>query len=366
MKSFSISLLKTGLLFVFLLIPFAYANITRQAGGETPASLACIYGLTPHVAGCPINGTSAVPNTGSGAIAIIDGQDDPNAFNELTQFSNQFPPMTVLNQCNSNNSNSPCFQQYYVRSPFNANDPCVIAQNNASTYNISPTTDIEPELDIEWAHAMAPKANIYMVETQGWGDGSPPNLTSLIHGIQCATHLLLQYHGGGIISYSHSFPEWSGETAYDSNFQTPGIIYIMSSGDYSAPANYPASSPFVVAAGGTSIVRDSSGNYIGQVAWHDNNPNDCNSQGVCKTGGSGGPSLYEPRPTYQNSVQKIVGNMRGTPDISFAAEGIEVFCCQLSAPGNNCCGGAGKPCQSLPSICTTGTKQGLDGHYFWQ
>lgn len=347
-------------LLTFLSTQFAYADLSPPADGETPASLSCIYGLTPTVPGCPISTTRAVPHSGSGAIAIIDGQDDPNAFAELTQFSSQFTGLHVLAQCDSTNSNQPCFQQYYVSSPFDPNSPCVTANNNASTYNISPTTDVEPELDIEWAHAMAPFASIYMVETQGWGDTTNPNnpdITSLIHGIQCATFLLKKYHGGGIISYSHSFPEWAGETAYDSNFQTPGIIYIMSSGDYSAPANYPAASPYVIAAGGTSIQRNSSGAYINQVAWHDSNPNDCNP--ICKTGGSGGPSLYESRPAYQNSVQKIVGRKRGTPDISFAAEGIDVFCCQLSTD-NKCCGGGGgrPPCQTLGTSLCLVTGQG--------
>ena len=53
--------------------------------------------------------------------------------------------------------------------------------------------------------------------------------------------------------------ELPGETAFDSNFQTPGIIYIASAGDYSAPARYPSTSPYVIAAGGTSIKRDASG-----------------------------------------------------------------------------------------------------------
>jgi kumamolisin len=363
MDYFPPRLVNTALLLAFLYAPFAFGKMpaarschpSLPAQGETPASLSCIYGLTPSVAGCPINNTCAVPQTGSGAIAIIDGQDDPSAFAELSQFSNQFTGLNVLSPCNSNNTNQPCFQQYYVSYPFNPTVPCVVANNTATiSFNIQPATDVEPELDIEWAHAMAPYASIYMIETQGWGDETNPNnpdITSLIHGVQCATYLLQQYNGGrGITSYSHSFPEWAGETAYDAYFQTPGIIYIMSSGDYSKPANYPATSPYVIAAGGTSIQRDASGNYIDQVAWHDSNPRDCNPR--CKTGGSGGPSLYESRPSFQNSIQKIVGNKRGTPDISFAAANIDVFCCQFQTTNNNCCGPGITPCQTISaSIC---------------
>lgn len=347
---------RTCLLFFIIHNQFAYSDsYPLPASGETPASLACIYGLTPSVPGCRIHdSTLTPPNTGTGAIAIIDGQDDPNALIELTQFSNQLTPSNVLVQCNSNNTNQPCFQQYYVSNPFNPSAPCVVANNNASTYSINPTTDIEPALDIEWAHAMAPKASIYMVETQGWlqtSDPSSPNTTSLIQGLQCATHLLERYNGGGIVSYSNSNQEWPGETALDSHFQRPGIIYVASSGDYSAPARYPAASPYVIGAGGTSIQRDPSGNYIGQVVWNQSPSDDG------KTGGSGGPSIYEPRPSYQNSVQKIVGRSRGTPDISFAAASIDVFCCYLpgnTSTGNKCCGIPGKPSCQTTSLCLSG------------
>jgi kumamolisin len=351
MSYFSKRLIQTLLLITFLPMSLSYGALVPIADGETPASLACIYGLTPYVPGCPINSTHTVPTTGSGAIAIIDGQDDPNAFAELAQFSRQFTGLKVLPQCNG--TTRPCFQQYYVSSPFNPAAPCVVANNTAASYNITPASDVEPELDIEWAHAMAPYSSIYMVETQGWGDDtnpSNPNITSLINGIQCATFLLRNYNGGGIISYSHSFTEWAGETAYDAYFQTPGIIYIMSSGDYSAPARYPAASPYVIAAGGTSIQRTAAGNYIDQVAWREIPPHGG------KTGGTGGPSLYEPRPSYQNNVQKIVGMHRGTPDFSFAAEGIDVFCCQLPS-NNNCCGTGTHPrCETVSSSLCASTR----------
>lgn len=335
-----------SLLFIFLPSQFIYSANEPIPTGETPASLACVYGLTPQVPGCPINRTRAIPQTGSGAIAVVDGQDDPNAFAELTIFSSQFSGLRVLSQCNTNNTNQPCFQQYYVSYPFDPANPCVIANNNAATYNIGPTTDIEPALDIEWAHAMAPNASIYMVETQGWllntTNQSDPNITAFLQGLQCAAYLLQTYNGGGIISYSNSTPEFPGEMAYDAYFQRPGITYIASSGDYSAPARYPAVSSYMIGAGGTSIRRDAAGNYIDQIAWHDSNPGDNG-----KSGGSGGPSLYVPRPSFQNNIQKIVGNKRGTPDISFVAENVDVFCCQL--PSNNkCCGVTGKPaCQTL-------------------
>ncbi len=37
-------------------------------------------------------------------------------------------------------------------------------------------------------------------------------------------------------------------------------------------------------------------------------------------GGGGGISKYEPIPTYQSSIAKIVGTKRGVPDIAFDAD----------------------------------------------
>jgi subtilase family serine protease len=307
----------------FLHIQFVYAcTPPPTTNGETPASLACIYGLTPYVPGCTIHNTCTVPQTGSGIIAVIEGGDDPDALGELTQFSQQFG-LNVLPQCTTPPSppNPPCFQTYNAAT-------CTPGTTVSSNVHI-----VEPEIDIEWAHAMAPYASIYMIETTDFD-----SIDIMMSGIRCANTLLQQ---GGIISFSDSFPELSlgpNEVSYDSNFQTPGVIYIMSSGDYSAPARYPAASPYVIAAGGTTIERDQAGNYIDQVAWH-NTEIACDPNTTCKTGGSGGPSLYEPRPSFQDSVQKIVGNKRGTPDISFVAQKVDVFCCSyvLDVDNNQCC-----------------------------
>jgi subtilase family serine protease len=352
MKYLPFSFLSTVSLLVFLHTPLAYGQLLPISTGETPGSLSCIYGLTPYVRGCPIS-LQTVPTTGSGAIAVIDGVDDPNAFTELQQFSNQFN-LNPLPVCTG--SNAPCFEQYYVIP--NASPPCISATvanqagHNASYYNILASGSVEPEIDIEWSHAMAPYASLYMIETQGFIDDTDPNnpnMTSLTNAIQCAIYLFQQYNGGkGIVSYSDSIYEWAGETAYDSTFNVPGVIFIASSGDYQAPARYPAASPYVIAAGGTMIRRDSAGNYIDQVVWKEPVPVDG------KTGATGGPSMYESRPPYQKYVQKIVGTQRGTPDISFVAQNVDVFCCQSVSPDNNkCCNVPHKPaCETVSaSLC---------------
>jgi pseudomonalisin/xanthomonalisin len=65
---------------------------------------------------------------------------------------------------------------------------------------------------------------------------------------------------------------------------------------------YPASSPYVIAVGGTSL--STNGNtYVTETAWG---------------GSGGGPSAYEPQPTWQNSI--VPGTKRGVPDLAFDAD----------------------------------------------
>lgn len=346
MEARLVNLLKLGILLSFLAIKAVHADTSPPSYGETPASLGCVYGLTPHVSGCPISNTSTVPTGGSGAIAVIDGGYDPNALVELQQFSQQFglPGGANFPQCTG--SNAPCFQVYFASSL----TTCTVASNpppSTAPTGFSIAALIEPEIDIEWSHAMAPNASIYMIVTPGW------DIDNMMFGISCANSLL--NNSGGIVSMSVSYDEFKGEKNYDSYFAQPGIIYLASSGDYQAPARYPSSSPNVISVGGTNIVRDDSGNYLGQTAWQNVGKTaiPCTEQ-PCRTGGSGGPSQYEPRPSYQNSVQKIVGNARGTPDVSFVAQSVSVYCCYAgTGKGNQCTS------QGSPVVCNADGSGGL-------
>jgi len=282
------------LLFFFECYAFA-AHDQPPATCETPASLACVYGLTSNVPGCPINGTSALPTGGWGAIAVVEGYDNPYAAQDLIKFSQQFglPPAN--------------FSVYYTGN--------IVPPYNASAAD-------EHVLDIEWAHAMAPQAKIIMVE------GQDDSVVEHMNAIQLASQKVLEA-GGGLVSISWTVAEFLGENAYDSYFQTPGIVYVVSSGDYSAPARYPSSSPYVIAAGGTSVVRNTQGNFVMETGWSTDPTVPIGS----KSGGSGGPSLYESRPAFQNSVMRIVGAMRGTPDISFDADPNTGVCVYSTAHG---------------------------------
>src|ERR1039458_5774994 len=109
-------------------------------GYETPASLACLYGLTTPVAGCNPNTVTANPIGGAKAIAIVDAYDDPTAVRDLDTFSKQFGIV----------SNTPNFFQV------------VYAQGTRPPRDSTGGWELEESLDIEWAHAMAPNAKLYL------------------------------------------------------------------------------------------------------------------------------------------------------------------------------------------------------------
>ncbi|HUC54630.1 MAG TPA: S53 family peptidase [Candidatus Cybelea sp.] len=242
---------------------------------ETPASIACIYHLVPHRKdGCNPNETTANPSGGSGAIAIVDAFDTPNAAADLAAFSAQFglPPGD--------------FTVVYASGTQPALDP-------------SGGWELEASLDIEWSHAMAPNAKIFLVEA------TTNRYRDLLPAVQLAGNLVAA-NGGGEVSMSWGSGEFGLETDanHDAVFTTPGVVYIASSGD-SPGAGWPSSSPNVISAGGTTVSRNpNTGDFLLENTWQD---------------AGGGPSQVEPRPHFQDSIAGIVGDFRGTPDFSFDA-----------------------------------------------
>ena len=237
---------------------------------STPASIGCVYQIGTIVSGCNPNSVTTPPVGGSGAIAIVVVGHYPNALNDLSRFSTQFglaaPNLTVVYASGTK--------------PF--------------TYPWG--WEFEAALDLQWSHAMAPNAKQYLVEASGMTSAA------LFQAVDKASALVAAA-GGGQVSMSWGTSEWSGETAYDSHFTTPNVVYVASSGD-SAGTSYPCVSPNVVCVGGTTLRYSSSNNFIQEVAW-------------VSTGG--GISSFERIPAYQSSYG-ISGTMRQVPDVSAAAD----------------------------------------------
>ena len=91
---------------------------------------------------------------------------------------------------------------------------------------------LEESLDVEWAHAMAPGANIVLVEANS-------NTRSDLYACVAEAAKL-----GSVVSTSWGSTEFSGELSYDSYFSVPGVTFVAGAGDDgSAGGHYPAYSP---------------------------------------------------------------------------------------------------------------------------
>ena len=248
-------------------------------GAETPGSVACVYKLVAGPSGCPIATSTTVPTGGIGAIAIVDAGYYPTAQSDLDAFDTYFGiPATTITQVWPGPIRPPVYGDW----------------------------EVEEALDIEWAHAMAPQAKLFLVVSalcQSPGCDTDPTWQA----VQLAGYLVAN-NGGGVVSMSFGDAEIPQETSFDQYFTSPGVVYFAAAGDSGlGVSSYPAASPNVVAVGGTYFNRDPNGNFTYEQYY---------------TGGGGGDiSPYESRPSYQNGIASIVGNYRGYPDVA------SDFCC---------------------------------------
>ncbi len=239
--------------------------------GYTPTQIKQAYGIN-QISFTGSSGTVAGNGAGE-TIAIVDAYDDPNIASDLHQFDLAFglsdPTLTKVNQ--NGGSSLP-------------------------SGNTGWATEIA--LDVEWAHAIAPAANILLVEANS------SSLSDLLTAVNYARN------ASGVVAVSMSWGagEFSGENSYDSYFTTPsghnGVAFIVASGDSGAPTDYPGASPNVLGTGGTTLNLNGSNGISSETAW---------------SGSTGGLSAYESQPAYQKGIVTQSSTQRGTPDVAYDA-----------------------------------------------
>jgi kumamolisin len=300
---------------------------------ETPASLGCVYKVGPNYAGCnPTTGGTLHPSGGWGAIAVVDAYDDPNAASDLAFFDSTFGlPAAKFTKVIANSS----FGTLGGGFGPTLNASCSGTPPNANIFG----WDVEIALDTQWAHVMAPAAKIILVEA------CSQSLEDLLYA-EAVAGLQVAAAGGGDISNSWGYPEacaanpaCNGGLAttqvQDDNFfyryAFSQISYFASAGDIGSEVLFPSASPWVVSAGGTTVNRDASGNFLSESCWADS---------------GGGPSAVEAWQSPPNILNgmgpwadyqyPLFGqSVRSTPDISFDADpasGVYVYDTD-SAPG---------------------------------
>ncbi|HUZ83375.1 MAG TPA: S53 family peptidase [Gaiellales bacterium] len=202
----------------------------------------------------------------------------------------------------------------------------------------------ESTLDVEYAHAMAPRARIVLVET-------PVAETEGITGmpqLMRAENLMVDRGIGDVFSQSFGATEqtFRPQTLLNlryafENAARHHVTVLASSGD-SGSANYklngvdlfryptvgwPSSDPLVTSVGGTQLHLNAAGHRTAP----DNVWNDI-PIGIDAAGG-GGPSHVFARPAYQRKMATGAGPFRATPDISMSAAVDGGALVYLSFPG---------------------------------
>lgn len=187
----------------------------------------------------------------------------------------------------------------------------------------------EETLDVEWAHVMAPGANIVLAEAASNNDSD----------LLATTKYVIDHHIGDVISQSFGEAEscmdpslLAQQHALFAQAVSEGYTIFASSGDSGAAqfncagtaaiesASTPASDPNVTGVGGTTLGTDASGNRLSETAWTEQffgcNPPAVDFPFDINCSGGGFSSIYG-RPSYQASM--IKGNSRGVPDVSYNA-----------------------------------------------
>jgi hypothetical protein len=231
-----------------------------SGNGYGPSQLQSAYALT-----------SASASDGSGTtVAIVDAYNDPTAASDLAEYRSAagLPALT--------SGQFTVYNQEGETSPLPAT---------------APTDDdwtLEESLDVDMVSAICPLCKIDLVEADNdTGDG-----LYVAEGTAATTL------GAKYISNSWGGSESSTDLTYDSEyFGQSGVVYTASAGDgaYSAGVIYPATSPHVVAVGGTTLNTSSNSRGWTESVWD-----------TSSTEGTGsGCSSNEPQPSWQASVSII-------------------------------------------------------------
>ena len=315
----------------------------------TAASMENSYNLPPLY---------ALGDEGQGVtIAIIDSFGNPNMASDLANFDTE---MKLPHMCGEPGqacgTGIPTFQHLYWNGqtevkakPPGAHDPG-LQDRTAWT--------LETSLDVEWAHAIAPLANIIDVTTN-------PAETLGVQGLPAmmdAEQFIVDNHQATVISQSFG----TTEEAFNStqsllnlrhafiSAAANGVTVVASSGDGGSAnskktpvknpvtvpyptVNWPASDPLVTAVGGTYLCTNP---VTGAGIDNTDPPVNCQVNPPIREIGwidsGGGFSHVFAKPAYQDNLPSgsaTIGAMRGVPDVAYQASSRTGALVYDTAPG---------------------------------
>ncbi len=192
---------------------------------------------------------------------------------------------------------------------------------------------IETALDIEWAHVAAPGAAIYVCLDTLDSVAGLEGCNSAFYTDRSLWNTMIVSNSWGACAYNHGGTTPACTNAADpyqttwSNAVSAGMNLFASSGDYEpdlcSEGNYPASDPYAIAVGGTTISTvGTAGSYgsekvwylsgLGSQCYYQRGPN--NVPYIGDLGETYGTSPYYSATSYQ---QSLLGNTnRYFPDVS--------------------------------------------------
>jgi subtilase family serine protease len=335
-----------------------------SASTTPPAESACFAaGRRCFTAAAMENSYNLLPlyaagNEGQGVtIAIMDSFGNPNMASDLANFDTQ---MGLPHMCGEPGqacgAGIPTFQHVFwngkteVKAPPPNSASPGLQDRNAWT--------LETSLDVEWAHAIAPLANIINVTTN-------PAETQGVQGLPAmmdAEQFIVDNHQATVITQSFgAVEEGFGSTQALLNLRhafvsaaASGVTVLASSGDGGSAnskltpvpnpttlpfptVNWPASDPLVTAVGGTYLCTDP---VTGAGIDNTDPPVNCQVTPATREIGwvdsGGGFSHVFAKPGYQGTLparSTPIGGMRGVPDVAFQASSRTGTLVYDTAPG---------------------------------
>lgn len=315
-------------------------------------------------------------------IAIVDSFGSATIANDLNVFDTAFGLKHLCGEANYTcQTGDPTFSILTVQGNPPADPP---PPNNGTGQEAHNLWAGEVSLDVEWAHATAPMANILLVTT--------PTAETLgvqgMHQMMNAEQYVVDNHLADVISQSFGAGEgtFSGQAALLNlrdafvDARTNHVTVLASSGDGGTSnslkepvknpnlipypsVGWPASDPLVTAVGGTYLCTDTTtGTTVDSVSPPSNCQSNAGQREVGWIDSGGGYSIIFPRPSFQDTLppgSTFTGssagapgpnsNMRGVPDIAYQASartGVLIYDTEPDTKGSGVgCGGA-SPCSS--------------------
>jgi subtilase family serine protease len=241
-----------------------HAHVVVDAHGAPATSV-----IPPGYGPAQFHGAYSLPLSAPApqTIAIVDAYDDSTIRNDLTVYDKTLGVPDLPN-CSSTVTTS-CFAKVNQNGT-----PSPLPSKNAGWA-------LEIALDVETAHEICQNCKVVLVEA---ASSSGANLDT-------AEETAVSLGANEISNSWGTNGEYSGELTESTHFNHPGVAIVVASGDNGYERfGFPAASPDVVDAGGTTLnVTQSGGSYVrsSELTW---------------SGSGSGCSLYFPAQTWQGSA----------------------------------------------------------------